>query len=146
MLLTRFVTDDDRQVANTTAQQIQHRNSRQTKIITMAANTGMDREPFDVMDPKPGERYVEYSKDGSDGDTKRVDESGLDVEHKKNHGEERIYLSKVQHPAPGHNLKVGDRLVALNGKKIEEYSSLQAIREEIHNHNVVRLVVDPTLL
>jgi len=112
----------------------------------MSGNTGMAGEEYDVMDPLPGQRYVEYSKDGWDGDTKREDDSGLDIHHKKNHGEERIYLSKVEHPAPAHNLKVGDRLVALNGKKIESYSSLDAIRKEIHNHNVVRLVVDPTML
>jgi PDZ domain-containing secreted protein len=70
----------------------------------------------------------------------------LDVQHKKNHGEDRVYLSKVEHPAPAHNLKVGDRIVALNGKKIEAYDSLDAIRNEIHNNNVVRLVVDPTML
>jgi hypothetical protein len=33
----------------------------------MAANTGMDGEKYDVMDPVPGQRYVEYSKDGWDG-------------------------------------------------------------------------------
>lgn len=64
---------------------------------------------------------------------------------KPGHGD-RIYLAKVQHPAPAHSLAVGDRLVALNDKKIEDYRSLDAIRDEFANKNVVRMVVDPTML
>jgi hypothetical protein len=99
-----------------------------------------------VMDPMPGEKYVEFSKDGADGDRKSNIDSGLDVEHKPGHGNHRIYLAKVQHPAPPHHLAVGDRLIALNDKKIEEYANLDAIRDEFASKNVVRMVVDPTML
>lgn len=99
-----------------------------------------------IMDPMPGQRFVEFSKDGADGDRKSKVDSGLDVETKPSHGSTRIYLSKVQHPAPAHNLAVGDRLVALNDKKIEEYANLDAIRDEFASKNVVRMVVDPTML
>ncbi|KAG7343652.1 hypothetical protein IV203_021660 [Nitzschia inconspicua] len=98
-----------------------------------------------IMDPMPGEKYVEYSKDGADGDRKSKVDSGLDIERKPGHGN-RIYLAKVQHPAPAHNLAVGDRLVALNDKKIEDYPNLDAIRDEFATKNVVRMVVDPTML
>jgi membrane-associated protease RseP (regulator of RpoE activity) len=99
----------------------------------------------EVMDPLPGQKYVEFSKDGADGDRKSKVDSGLDIENKPGHGD-RIYLSKVKHPAPEHNLHVGDRLVALNGKKVEEFSSLSSIRDEFATKNVVRMVVDPTML
>lgn len=103
-------------------------------------------EPQGVMDPKPGEKYVEFSKDGADGDRKSVVDSGLDVDTKANHDPSRIYLVKVQHPAPTHSLAVGDRLIALNDKRVEEYPSLNAIRDEFASKNVVRMVVDPTML
>ena len=96
------------------------------------------------MDPKVGEQYVEYSKNGGDGATKGAGESGLDVEHKSGH-KKRVYLSKVEMPAPTHRLKVGDRLVALNGRSIEKYADLDAIRKELDNHNVIAMVVDPTM-
>jgi membrane-associated protease RseP (regulator of RpoE activity) len=96
-----------------------------------------------VMDPKPGEKYVEYSKDGDDGERKSTVDSGLDVE-KRHKGQ--IYISKVVYPAPTHNLHVGDRLVALNGHKIEHFRNLDEIRNEFESKNVVKLLVDPTLL
>jgi hypothetical protein len=97
------------------------------------------------MDPLPGQLYVEYSKDGGDGETKTAAESGLDVTKRPGHGN-RIYLSKVTHPASS-RLNVGDRLLALNGKKIEEYSgNLDSIRDAFTNGNVVRLLIDPTML
>jgi hypothetical protein len=103
-------------------------------------------EPKTIMDPMPGEKFVEFSKDGADGDRKSNIDSGLDVEYKAGHGNQRIYLAKVQHPAPSHHLAVGDRLIALNDKKIEEYVNLDAIRDEFASKNVVRMVVDPTML
>ena len=99
---------------------------------------------YDPMDPMPGQKYVEYSKNGDNGDaTVKGDPSGLDVEIKHKY----IYLSKVEHPAPSHNLHVGDRVIALNGKRIEKYNKdLGTIRETLENKNVIRLVVDPTML
>ena len=96
------------------------------------------------MDPMPGQKYVEFSKNGSDGESKiKGDDSGLDV-HKKG---KYIYLRKVKHPAPKHNLHVGDRVIALNGKKIEKYNNnLKAMKDAMNNNNVVQLVVDPTML
>ena len=35
-----------------------------------------------VMDPMPGQKYVEFSKDGGDGNSHKATDSGLDVEHK----------------------------------------------------------------
>jgi predicted metalloprotease with PDZ domain len=105
-----------------------------------------DLEMHNVMDPIPGQKYVEFSKDGGDGSSRKEKaDSGLDVEKKKGHGE-RIYFSKVEHPAPS-TLTVGDRLVALNGKAVEKFEGdLEAIRTELRSNNVVRLVIDATLL
>lgn len=98
-----------------------------------------------AMDPLPGQLYVEYSKDGGDGNRKTQADSGLDVTKRKGHGN-RIYLSRVTHPAST-KLNVGDRLVALNGKKIEDYAgNLDKIRDTFTNGNVVRLLVDPTMV
>jgi len=99
---------------------------------------------YDVMDPLPGQRYVEFSKNGDDGDRKvKGDPSGLDVEIKGKY----VYLCRVDHPAPSKNLHVGDRVIALNGKKIEKYKKdIDAMRNTLENYNVIRLVVDPTLL
>mmetsp|Transcript_23081 Transcript_23081/g.54553 ORF Transcript_23081/g.54553 Transcript_23081/m.54553 type:complete len:119 (+) Transcript_23081:187-543(+) len=99
---------------------------------------------YDPMDPLPGQKYVEYSKNGGDGESKvKGDPSGLDVEIKGKY----IYLSKVDHPAPSHHLHTGDRLIALNGKKIEKYKKdLTKIRECLENYNVIKLVIDPTML
>jgi len=99
---------------------------------------------FDPMSPLPGQKYVEFSKNKEDGQSKvKGDDSGLDV-HKKG---KYIYLSKVKHPAPSHNLHVGDRVIAMNGKKIEKFKNdLTAMKDDMDNNNVVRLVVDPTML
>lgn len=67
---------------------------------------------------------------------------GLDIQKKGKY----MYLSKVEHPAPSHNLHVGDRVIALNGKKIEKYKSTSDMVKKMTNNNVVRLVVDPTML
>eukprot|EP00537_Pseudo-nitzschia_pungens_P007122 CAMPEP_0172361604 /NCGR_PEP_ID=MMETSP1060-20121228/5417_1 /TAXON_ID=37318 /ORGANISM="Pseudo-nitzschia pungens, Strain cf. cingulata" /LENGTH=116 /DNA_ID=CAMNT_0013083925 /DNA_START=326 /DNA_END=676 /DNA_ORIENTATION=- len=99
---------------------------------------------YDPMDPMPGQKYVEYSKDGEDGETKvkNVD-SGLTFKKKGKY----IYLAKVAHPAPAHNLHEGDRVIALNGKKIESYNdNLKLMKKSIDDNNVVRLVIDPTML
>jgi hypothetical protein len=99
-----------------------------------------------VMDPDPGHLWVEFMKDGDDGRTtsEKVD-SGLDVEFKKGR-KKRIYLSRVEYPASS-KLHVGDRLVAFNGKSVESYGGdLDLIRKELLDHNVIELVVDPTLL
>merc|ERR1711935_505249 len=95
-------------------------------------------------DPLPGQKYVEFSKNKDDGESKvKADPSGLDVELRGKY----IYLSKVESPAPSHHLHVKDRVIALNGKKIEKYDNdLGAIREILENHNVIRLVIDPTAL
>lgn len=97
---------------------------------------------YSPMDPAPGQKYVEYSKNGHDGDSKvKGDLSGLDIELKGKY----VYLSKVEHPAPSHHLHVRDRVIALNGKKIEKYKNdLGAIRETLENYNVIKLVIDPT--
>lgn len=98
---------------------------------------------YDPMDPLPGQKFVEFSKNGSDGDVKvKGDPSGLDVEMKSKY----IFLSKVDDPAPSHHLHVGDRVIALNGKKIEKYNDLDAMRDVLENYNVIQLVVDPTML
>lgn len=106
----------------------------------------VEPQPTSVMDPEPGQLFVEYHKDGDDGySTKEKLDSGLDVEFKKGH-KKRIYLSKVEHPA-SQKLTVGDRLIALNGKSVESYQhDLDAIREELRRNNVISLLVDPTLL
>mmetsp|Transcript_4590 Transcript_4590/g.10018 ORF Transcript_4590/g.10018 Transcript_4590/m.10018 type:complete len:115 (-) Transcript_4590:910-1254(-) len=99
---------------------------------------------YDPMDPLPGQKYVEYSKDGDDGETKvkNVD-CGLKFQKKGKY----VFLKKVKHPAPTHNLNVGDRVIAVNGKKIENYDDdLDAIKQKMDDNNVVRLVVDPTML
>jgi PDZ domain-containing secreted protein len=113
--------------------------------------TGSTQNPFvgdpgykyNPMDPAPGQKYVEFSKNGADGDVKvKGDPSGLDVEIKDKY----IFLSKVDDPAPSHHLHAGDRIIALNGKKIEKYDKdLTAIRDILENYNVIRLVIDPTM-
>jgi hypothetical protein len=79
--------------------------------------------PVTVMDPIPGQKYVEYSKDGDDGERKSSFAPGLDIERKPKINPDWIFISRVEHPAPTHHLNVGDRLVALNGKKIEDYGT-----------------------
>ena len=100
-----------------------------------------------VMDPLPGQLFVEFHKDGGDGSsTKERADSGLDVEFRQGHGRDRVYLSKVEAPA-SNKLHVGDRLIALNGKSVESLGyDLSLIREEFLSNNVVALVVDPTML
>ena len=99
---------------------------------------------YDPMDPLPGQKYVEYSKDGEDGETKV---KGVDCGLKFKKKGKYIFLKKVEYPAPTHNLNVGDRVIAVNGKKIEKYDDdLDAIKQTMDNNNVVRLVVDPTML
>jgi len=100
-----------------------------------------------VMDPQPGQLFVEFHKDGADGmNTKARADSGLDVEFKARHGKNRVYLSKVEPPA-SEKLHVGDRLLAINGKSVVSMGyDLNAIREEFLSNNVVALVVDPTML
>ena len=99
-----------------------------------------------VMDPKPGQLYVEFQKDGGNGlSTKEKADSGLDVEYKSGHGVNRVYLSKVEHPASS-KLHVGDRLLALNGKSVETLGcDLDRIRHIFISKQVIRMVVDPTL-
>ena len=99
---------------------------------------------YSPMDPLPGQKYVEYSKNGHDGDSKvKGDPSGLDIELRGKY----IYLSKVEHPAPSHHLHIRDRVIALNGKKIEKYNNdLGAIRDILENYNVIKLVIDPTAM
>jgi PDZ domain-containing secreted protein len=100
-----------------------------------------------VMDPEPGQLYVEFMKDGGDGITSSEDafDSGLAVDFKKGH-KDRVYISKVEPPASA-KLTVGDRLLALNGKSVESFDGdLDEIRQVLNHNNVIALVVDPTLL
>jgi len=114
--------------------------------IQSFSNENVGQDPgykYDPMDPLPGQKYVEYSKDGNDGESQVKGIScGLDIQKKGKY----MYLSKVEHPAPSHNLHVGDRVIALNGKKIEKYKSTSDMIKKMTNNNVVRLVVDPTML
>jgi predicted metalloprotease with PDZ domain len=99
-----------------------------------------------VMDPEPGQLYVEFMKDGGDGIKESEDayDSGLGVDFKKGH-KDRVYISKVEPPASA-KLTVGDRLLALNGKSIESFDGdLDKIRQVFNHNNVIELVVDPTL-
>ena len=106
----------------------------------------LEPNPVSVMDPEPGQLYVEFHKDGDDGEsTREKADSGLDVTFKKGH-KKRVYLSKVEYPASS-KLTVGDQVIALNGKSIKSYGDdLDKIREELRRQNVIALVVDPTLL
>jgi predicted metalloprotease with PDZ domain len=115
--------------------------------INSFSNEKVGQDPgyiYNVMDPLPGQKYVEYSKNMSDGESKvKGDNCGLNV-HKKGR---YIYLCKVKHPAPSHNLHIGDRVIAINGKKIEKYNNdLSSMVQSMTDNNVVRLVVDPTML
>jgi len=68
---------------------------------------------YDPMDPTPGQIYVEFSKDGNDGNSKvKGVNCGLNVEKRGKY----IYLCKVEYPAPK-TLHLGDRVIAINGKK-----------------------------
>jgi predicted metalloprotease with PDZ domain len=99
-----------------------------------------------VMDPEPGQLYVEFMKDGADGTTRSADafDSGLDVDFKKGH-KDRVYISKVEPPASA-KLTVGDRLIAMNGKLVESFDGdLGEIRQVLNHNNVIQVVVDPTL-
>ena len=99
---------------------------------------------YDVMAPLPGQKYVEFSKNGADGESKvKNDYCGLNVHKKGNF----FFLCKVEYPAPSHSLHVGDRIIAINGKKVEKYrNNLSRMVQNMTNNNVVRLVVDPTML
>ena len=107
----------------------------------------MSGEKPTVMDPLPGQLFVEFHKDGGDGSsTKEKGDAGLDVERKAGHDPKRIYLSRAEHPAPP-KLNVGDRLISLNGKSVETFGGdLEAIRTEFRSNNVVSMVVDQTML
>jgi len=98
---------------------------------------------YDPMDPTPGQIYVEFSKDGNDGNSKvKGVNCGLNVEKRGKY----IYLCKVEYPAPK-TLHLGDRVIAINGKKVEKYENdLCAMVKTMTDNNVVRLVVDPTML
>ena len=102
-----------------------------------------------VMDLVPGQRFVEFSKDSHGG--KKSGEggldAGLDIETKPGYGN-KIYISKVEGIAAqsGAQVNPGDRLVALNGKKIEAFADLDAIREEFFVKNTIQMITDPTLL
>ena len=102
-----------------------------------------------IMDPQPGQRFVEFSKD-SFGAKKSEDgglDSGLDVMTKPGYGN-RIYIAKVDGIAAqaGAQINPGDRIVSLNGKKIESYGSLDDIRNEFFVKNTIAMVTDPTML
>jgi C-terminal processing protease CtpA/Prc len=106
--------------------------------------------PVSVMDPKPGQRFVEFSKDGHGGKKSEGEgglASGLDVETRQGYGK-KIYISKVEGIAAqaGAQINPGDRVVALNGKKIEAYGSLDEIRSEFTIKNTVAMITDPTML
>mmetsp|Transcript_52267 Transcript_52267/g.79353 ORF Transcript_52267/g.79353 Transcript_52267/m.79353 type:complete len:109 (-) Transcript_52267:8-334(-) len=103
-----------------------------------------------LMDPKPGQRFVEFSKDGHGGKKSEGEgglASGLDVETRAGYGD-KIYISKVEGIAAqaGAQINPGDRIIALNGKKIESYGSLDEIRSEMTIKNTIAMITDPTLL
>ena len=60
-----------------------------------------------------------------------------------------LYISKVEGVAAeaGARINPGDRIVALNGKRIEKYrGDLDSIRAELTAKNTVAMVTDPTML
>merc|ERR1712176_365819 len=90
-----------------------------------------------IMKPKPGERFVEFEKCYEDPS------SGLELEVKGNF----VFVKSVQSPAPAHNLHPRDRVIALNGKKIEAYNKdMNLIRATLESGNPIRLVINPTAL
>merc|ERR1712207_88057 len=90
-----------------------------------------------IMKPKPGERFVEFEKCVDDPS------SGLQLEVKGNF----VFVKAVQHPAPEHNLHPRDRVIALNGKKIEAYNKdMNLITATLESGNPIRLVINPTAL
>jgi len=90
-----------------------------------------------IMKPKPGERFVEFEKCVDDPS------SGLQLEVKGNF----VFVKAVQYPAPEHNLHARDRIIALNGKKIEDYSKdMGLITATLESGNPIRLIINPTAL
>lgn len=97
----------------------------------------MSKAEKKVMKPKPGQKFVEFCKSGDDPT------SGLELEVKGNF----VFVKSVQHPAPSKNLHHKDRIIALNGKKIEDYKKdMTAITATLESGNPIRLVIDPTML
>merc|ERR1712003_106573 len=90
-----------------------------------------------IMKPKPGERFVEFEKCYEDPS------SGLELEVKGNF----VFVKSVQSPAPAHNLHPRDRVIALNGKKIEDYKKdMSLITATLESGNPIRMVINPTSL
>lgn len=97
----------------------------------------MSKAEKKIMRPAPGQRFVEFQKSGDD------ELSGLELEIKGNF----VFVKNVQAPAPSKNLHPKDRIIALNGKKIEDYKKdLTAINSTLESGNPIRLVIDPTAL
>jgi len=97
----------------------------------------MSKAEKKIMRPKPGQRFVEFQKSGDD------EFSGLELEIRGNF----VFVKMVQAPAPSKNLHPKDRIIALNGKKIEDYKKdLTAINSTLESGNPIRLVIDPTAL
>jgi len=85
-----------------------------SSVSSMHIDTSDPGYKYNPMDPLPGQKYVEFSKDGDDGNVKvKGVNCGLNVEKKGKY----IFLCKVEYPAPIATLHVGDRVIAINGKK-----------------------------
>jgi len=97
----------------------------------------MSKAERKIMKPKIGEKFVEFCKSGDD------EQSGLVLEVKGNF----VFVKSVEKPAPTHNLHPRDRVIALNGKKIEDYNKdIDLITTSVESGTAVRLVISPTML
>merc|ERR1712157_495163 len=97
----------------------------------------MSKAEKKIMKPKPGERFVEFEKCYEDPS------SGLELEVRGNF----VFVKSVQSPAPSHHLHPKDRVIALNGKKIEDYKKdMGLITATLESGNPIRMVINPTAL
>jgi len=97
----------------------------------------MSKAEKKIMKPKPGERFVEFEKCHDDPS------SGLQLEVRGNF----VFVKSVQSPAPSHHLHPKDRVIALNGKKIEDYKKdMSLITATLESGNPIRMVINPTSL
>merc|ERR1711933_94738 len=97
----------------------------------------MSKSERKIMKPKPGQKFVEFCKSGDD------ESCGLVLEVKGNF----VFVKSVEQPAPSHNSHPKDRIIALNGKKIEDYNKdMKLITATLESGKPIRLVIDPTML
>jgi hypothetical protein len=79
-----------------------------------------------IMDPMPGEKFVEYSKDGADGDRKSSVDSGLDVEVCT-----ELYCTVWD----------GNRMYDYHASWSFMTTLLDSIRQAVHSHTIILLSV-----